>query len=458
MKVIICGAGQVGMGIAERLSLEGNDVSIIDSSEALVQAANDMLDVRAIEGNAAHPDILEAAGIDEADMVIAVTLHDEVNMVSCQIAHTLYGVPTKIARIRAQSYLEPKWSSLFSRDAIPIDYIISPEIEVGNMVLRRLQLPGAFETVAFADGRITLLGITCESDCPVLNTPLTQLAELFPDLPAVTAGIVRDGKLFVPHGGAQLEAGDNVYVIAPTDQVPRTLQIFGHEETQARRIVIAGGGNIGLYLARSLEKSEPSIRVKIIEASRERASKIAEDLTRTVVLHGSALSEDVLREADIVSADTLVAVTNDEQVNLLTSALAKQLGCRASLCLINSPNYVGLTRPLSIDAQINPRAITVSRVLQHVRRGRIRAVHSIHNGEGEVIEADVLETAPILTRPLRELNLTEGVRFGSILRDEKQILPTGDTELEIGDRVVLFVRTDYVREVEQMFRVSPDYF
>ncbi len=458
MKVIICGAGQVGMGIAERLAQEGNDVSIIDASEELVQSANDMLDVRAIQGNAAHPDILKSAGIDEADMMIAVTLHDEVNMVSCQIAHTLFGVPTKIARIRAQTYLEDKWAGLFSRESIPIDHIISPEIEAANMVMRRLQLPGAFETVSFADGRVTLIGITCEPDCPVLDTPLSQLADLFPDLPAVTVAIARQGKLFIPHGGEQLQVNDDVYVIAPTDQVSRTLQIFGHEETRARRIVIAGGGNIGLYVAKSLEKNEPNIRVKVIESSRDRAAQIAERLSRTVVLHGSSLSEDVLREADISSADTLVALTNDEQVNLLTSALAKQLGCKSSLCLINSPNYSGLFRPLKIDAQINPRTTTVSRVLQHVRRGRIRAVHSIHHGDAEVIEADVLETAPVLTKPLKDINMAEGIRFGSILREGKTLVPTGDTELEVNDRVILFARADYVREVEQMFRVSPDYF
>jgi len=458
MKVIICGAGQVGMGIAERLAQEGNDVSIIDASEELVQIANDMLEVRAIEGNAAHPDVLKRAGVDEADMLIAVTLHDEVNMISCQVAHTLFGVPSKIARIRAQTYLEDKWSSLFSRESIPIDHIISPEIEVANMVLRRLQVPGAFETVSFADGRITLVGITCEPDCPVLDTPLTQLAELFPDLPAVTVGIARQGKLFIPHGGEQLEVNDDVYVIAPTEQVTRTLQIFGHEETRARKIVVAGGGNIGLYVAHLLESGEPNIRVKVIEVSRQRAAEIAERLTRTVVLHGSALSEEVLREADIASADTLVALTNEDQVNLLASALAKQLGCKTSLCLINSLNYSGLFRPLNIDAQINPRAITVSRVLQYVRRGRIRGVHSIHHGDAEVLEADVLETAPILTKPLKDINLTEGIRFGSILREGKTLVPTGDTELEVNDRVVLFARADYVKEVEQMFRVSPDYF
>ncbi len=458
MNVIICGAGQVGTGIAERLSTEGNNVSMIDASAELVQRANDMLEVRAVHGNAAHPDVLEKAGAGDADMLIAVTLHDEVNMVACQVAHTLFDIPMKIARVRAQTYLEQSWAKLFSRDGLPIDYIISPEIEVGNMILRRLQQPGAFDAASFADGRIAALGINCGPDCPVLDTPLSQLAQLFPDLPAVSAAIVRRGRLFVPHGKDLLEAGDDVFVITPAEQVTRTLQIFGHEEARARRIVIAGGGNIGFYIARQLEEAEPNIRVKLIEMSRTRAVQIAEQLQRTIVLHGSALSEDILREAEISEADMLVAVTNDDQVNLLTSALAKQLGCRSNLALINSANFAGMVRSLDIDAQVNPKAITVSRVLQHVRRGRIRAVHSVHNGAGELIEAEVLETAPILGRPLRDYKSSEGIRFGAILRGGKVMVPTGATELEVKDRVVLFARADHVREVEQMFRVSVDYF
>ncbi len=458
MRIIICGAGQVGTGIAERLSAEGNDVSIIDASEALVERANEVLEVRAIQGNAAHPDVLEAAGASEADMLVAVTLHDEVNMVSCQVAHKLFSIPTRIARVRAQSYLDKKYAGLFQRDAMAIDHIISPEIEVGTTVLRRLELPGAFDTAAFADHEIMALGVFCGADCPVIDTPLGQLSELFPDLPTVVVAVAREGRLFVPHKDDMLKEGDDAYLVLPTSQVARTLQIFGHEEQQARRIVIAGGGNIGLYLARSLEKLQPTARVKVIEVDRERAVRIAEQLDRVVVLHGSALNEDMLREADIGSADTIVAVTNDEQANLLTSALSKQLGCKSSLALINSANYSGMIRSLGIDAQINPRSVTVSRVLQHVRRGRIRGVHSIQNGAGEIIEAEVLETAQILERPLREIKLTEGVRFGAILRNGRVLKPTGATELEVKDRVVLFAMGDYIREVEQMFRVSPDYF
>lgn len=458
MKVIICGAGQVGTGIAERLSAEGNDVAIVDTNGALVQRVNDVLELRAIQGNAAHPDVLASAGAHEADMLIAVTLHDEVNMVACEVAHTIFDIPTKICRIRAQTYLEPQWSKLFARESMAIDYVISPEIEVASAVLRRLEQPGAFETVSFADDRIVVLGIACGPECPIIDTPLTQLSDLFPDLPAVTVALVRNGRLFIPHGKDQILLGDDAYVITPREQVARTLQIFGHEETQGRRVVIAGGGNIGLFVARKIEETQPNVRVKVIELSRARAVEIAEKLERTVVLHGSALSEDVLREAEVGLADTLVAVTNDEQANLLTSALAKQLGCRSSLCLINSPNYAGMIRSLGIDAQINPRTITTSRVLQHVRRGRIRAVHSILNGAGEVLEAEVLETAPILGQPLKELTRTDGLRFGAVLRGGKVLMPSGALELEIKDRVVLFARADAVREVEQLFRVSPDYF
>ncbi len=458
MKIIVCGAGQVGSGIAERLSLEGNDVSIIDASEDLVERANEVLDVRAYQGNAAHPSVLERAGAADSDMLIAVTLHDEVNMVACQVAHTLFNVPTKLARVRAQSYLDKRYGKLFSRESMAIDHIISPEIEVGLTILRRLELPGAFDTASFADQEVMAAGVFCGPDCPVLNTPLHQLAELFPDLPVVVVAIVRQGQLITPRKNDHLEEGDDAYLVMPSNQVARTLQIFGHEEQQARRIVIAGGGNIGLYLARSLEKLQPNARVKVIENSRDRAVRIAEQLDRVVVLHGSALNEDMLREADIESADTIVAVTNDEQANLLTAALSKQLGCASSLALINSANYSGMIRSLGIDSQINPRSVTVSRVLQHVRRGRIRGVHSIHNGAGEIIEAEVLETAPILERPLRELKINEGVRFGAVHRNGKVIRPTGSTQLEVKDRVILFALADYIREVEQAFRVSPDYF
>lgn len=458
MKVIICGAGQVGFGIAERLSAEGAEVSIVDASADLVQRANDVLEVKAFQGNAAHPDVLERAGAHEADLLIAVTLHDEVNMVACQVANALFDIPTKIARVRSQSYFDPRWARLFERENMAIDQVISPEIEVGRMILRRLETPGAFETIPFADRRVVMLGISCGPDCPIIDTQLLQLQDLFPDLNAAIVAIARGGRLMVAHRDDQVQVGDDVYLIADASQIGRALHIFGHEETQARRLIIAGGGNIGFYVARELEKRKSDIRIKVIEVSRVRAMEIGEVFERAVVMHGSALSEDVLREAGIATADTLIAVTNDDQTNLLTAALAKQLGCKSSLCLLNSANYAPMIRSLGIDAELNPKAVTVSSILQHMRRGRIRGVHTLHNGAGEILEAEVLETSAVVGKTIKELDLSEGVRFGAILRGGRLVRPTGATELEIRDRVVLFARADFVSKIEHLFRVSPDYF
>jgi trk system potassium uptake protein TrkA len=458
MRVVICGAGQVGYGIAERLAAEQNDVSVIDTSPELIQVLRDTLDVRGFVGHGAHPDSLVQAGIEQADMLIAVTLYDEVNMIACQVAHSLFNVPTKIARIRAQSYLKPHWSDLFSSNHLPIDVIISPEVEVGEMVLRRLRLPGAVDTVQFADGEIIVLGIECQEDCPVVDTPLSQLTELFPDLQAVVVGILREGRLFVPRSADSMLIGDLVYVVAQKDQVRRTLGIFGHNEQEAHRVVIAGGGNIGLYVASMLEARVAKANVKIIEATRDRAVVIADQLKRTVVLHGSALDQGILKEADVHEADTLVALTNEDEVNILACVMAKSLGCRRTMALINNRSYPSFTRTLGIDATVNPRAVTVSRILQHVRRGRIRGVHTIENGQAEVVEAEALETSPLVGKPLREVDLADGIRIGAIYREDKVIVPDGATQIAAKDRVIIFAMADRVRQVEQMFRVSLDFF
>ena len=458
MRVIICGAGQVGYGIAERLAAEQNDVSVIDTSADLIRGVRDNLDVRGFVGHGSHPEVLQKAGAQEADMIIAVTLHDEVNMVACQVAHSLFNVPTKIARIRAQSYLQPHYMDLFSRDHLPIDVIISPEVEVGDMVLRRISLPGATDVVRFADSRILLVAIECLEDCPVVNTPLAQLSELFPDLTSTVVGVLRGERLFVPHSADQLVTGDIAYVVTSKDQVRRTLGLFGHEEQEATRMVIAGGGNIGLYVARALEQRQSRTRVKIIESTRERAVAIADELRRTVVLHGSALDQKVLLEADVQSADLMVALTNDDQVNILSSVMAKRLGCKSNLVLINNPTYHEFTRTLGIDAHVNPRNVTISRVLQHVRRGRIRAVHSVHRGAAEVIEAEALETSPLVGAPLRELELPDGMRIGAVYRDGEMITPSGSLRIKPKDRVVMFALEKAVKQVEQMFRVSLEFF
>jgi trk system potassium uptake protein TrkA len=458
MRIIICGAGQVGYGIAERLAAEKHDVSVIDTAPELVQNVRDSLDVRGFVGHGSHPDTLARAGAEQADMIIAVTLYDEVNIVACEVAHALYNVPMKIARIRAQSYLQPHYQDLFSREHLPIDVIISPELEVGEMVLRRIALPGATDVVRFADDKIASLAIECLEDCPVINTPLSQLTQLFPDLPSTVVGVSRNGKLFIPRSGDQLFAGDLAYVVTAREQVRRTLGLFGHEEKEASRIVIAGGGNIGLYVATTIEQRQSRTNVKIIEANRERAVHVADKLRRTVVLHGSALDQKLLAEADIQEADLMVAVTNNDQINILSSVMAKRLGCRSNLVLINNPSFLDITKSVGIDATVNPGTVTVSRVLQHVRRGRIRAVHSLYRGGAEIIEAEALETSPLVGQALRDLDLPEGMRIGAVYRDGVVLKPNGSLKVRAKDRVVIFVLERAVKQVEQMFRVSLEFF
>jgi trk system potassium uptake protein len=458
MKVVICGAGQVGFGIAERLANERNDVAVVDRDERLLQSMADQLDVRTVLGHGSHPDVLARAGLADADMLIAVTHVDEVNMVACQLAHSLFNVPSKVARVRAQTYLAPEYAALYSRDNLPIDVVISPEIEVGETVLRRLGMRGAIEAVPFADGEVMFLGIPCEDQCPILETPLRQLTGLFPDLKSVVVGVQRGADLLVPTGEERLRAGDLAFVCAPKDQVGRTLALFGRENMPPRRLVIAGGGQIGLYVAQEIERRTPTISVTLIESSRERAQHVAQSLKHAVVLHGSALDQGILREADIGNADLMIALTNDDQVNVLSSVMAKSLGAKQNLCLVNNRSYPQFVRGLGIDAYLDPRAITISRILQHVRRGRIRNVHALLEGAAEVIETEAPDSSPLIGRPLRELRELRGVRIGAILRNGKVLFPAGDQLIVPNDRVVLFALRSTEKQIEQLFRVSLEFF
>ena len=458
MKIIICGAGQVGRGIAERLALENHDVTVIDISADLVEALSASTDVRGIVGHGAHPDVLHEAGAEDADMIIAVTFVDEVNMMACEVSKALFNIPTRVARVRDQSYLQPQYAGLFSRENTAIDVVISPEVAVGEMVLRRLALPGAFEAIYFADEQVITLGIKLEDDCPVVNTPLSQLSGLFPDLKAVVCGIVRDGKLFVPRSQDQMLPGDRAYVVADKSQATRTLSLFGHEERPANRVLIGGGGTIGMYVARKLEEREPNIKVTIIEANLKRAEEVANELTNAVVLHGSALDSNLLEEAEIRRTETYIALTNDDKVNVLSAMLAKQHGARKTACLVTNLDARPLISPLGIDGYIDPRSVTVSSILQHVRRGRIRGVHGVEAGEGEVVEAEALETSPMIGKPLREAELPDGLRIGAIVRDREVIIPTGETEIRPKDRVIMFALRDKIDEIQHLFRVSIEYF
>ncbi len=458
MKVIVCGAGQVGYNIARHLSLENNDVLVIDQSPDLVRGISDSLDVKGIVGHASRPDDLERAGAGDADMIIAVTYADEVNMVACQVAHSLFDVPTKIARVRHQSYLHPMWSTLFSRDHMPIDVIISPEIEVARAVTRRLQVPGAFEMIPLADDKVKLVGVRCEETCPLLNTPLRQLTQLFPDLNIVIVGITRGDKSIVPSAEDQMLAGDEVYFVVDSEQLLRAMLAFGHEETEARRLLIFGGGNIGLFLAQEIEKEHPWVNAKIIESNPERAEYVAGQLKRTMVLNGDVLDQNILEEANVGATDTVVAVTNDDESNILASLLAKRHGSKRAITLINKETFEPLVKNLGIDVVVSPRNITVSTILQHVRRGRIHSVHTFRQGFGELIEAEALETSDLVGAPIKDVKLPPDVLIGAIVRDGQVIMPTGNTVIQAKDRVVLFAAAESVRKTEKMFSAQLEYF
>lgn len=458
MKVIVCGAGQVGFNIARHLSSEGTDVVVVDQSNELVQKVSDSLDVQALQGHASHPDVLETAGAGDADMVIAVTQADEVNMVACQVCHSLFNVPTKIARVRNQSYLAPIWSDLFSRNHLPIDVIISPEIEVARAVSRRMQIPGAFDVIPLADDKVRALGIRCNEQCPLINTPLRHLTTLFPDLNIVIVGILRDGRPIVPTGDDQMLVGDEVYFVCDTQHVPRAMSAFGKEAPEARRLIIAGGGNIGLCLAQDIEETHTGVNVKVIEINRERAQSIAQQLNQTVVINGDALDPQILSEVNISAAETLIAVTEDDENNILVSLLAKRYGCQRAVTLINTNAYTPLIPALDLDVVVSPRALTVSTILQHIRRGRIRSVHSLGEDFGEIIEADALETSSLVGKPLKDVHLPPGVVLGAIIREGEVVIPRGSTVVRTRDRVVLFAQPEVVKKVEKMFAVRLEYF
>ncbi len=458
MKVIICGAGQVGWQIARHLAGERNDVTVVDSNAELVARATDALDVQGIAGFASYPDVLERAGAADADMIIAATHSDEVNMVTCQVAHSVFSIPRKVARLRSQSYLNAIYSDLYRRDHMPIDVVISPEREVAEAALRRLSAPAAFDIQSFLDGRAQLIGISLDDDCPVLNTPLRQLTDLFSTLRAIVVGVRREGRLFAPGAGDQLFAGDQIYLFCHAEDMNRALEIFGKTMRKQERVVIVGGGNVGLAVAEALERRVKRVHAKVIERSRPVAERAADRLERTIVLLGDGLDAELLAEAGIERADAVLAVTDDDRTNILACVRAKARGCGLAICLINDPTLAPLMEPLDIDAYINPRATTVSSILRHIRHGRVRAVYSIGDAEAEVIEAEVMSTSPIAGQQIRDVDFPEGVLVGVIRKGEQILRPTGATRIDEGDIITIFAMAADVPEVERLLQVSIDFF
>jgi trk system potassium uptake protein TrkA len=455
MNIIICGAGRVGFTIAKLLSEQQHSVTVIDQSSEDIQKINDSLDVKAIVGKATYPSVLEKANASEADMIIAVTRNDEINMLICQIAFSIFNIQKKIARIRSQDYLNPKFSKLYNKENLPIDVIISPELEIAKSLQRKLEAPGALDNVPFADNKIRLLEILVNDNCPLINIKLNDLTKNFPKLEANILGVIRNEKFVILKKTDVMLKNDKAYVIINASQMELTLLTFGHNEKISNKILIIGGGNIGFNLAKNIEQSFDSARIKIIEKNKERAELIANDLNNTIVINGNGLDEDVLNEANLEEVETVLALTNDDEDNLMLSVLVEKFSKnKRTMALINKPNYSLLQSSLKIDDLIDPRLSTVSSILKHVHKGTIETAYSILNGEFEVIEAEIIETSELINKELKNSNLPDEIRIGAILRKDEIIIPRSNFVFQKDDTVVFLAKRDQISIVENMFRIS----
>ena len=455
MNIIICGAGKVGFSISKQLSAQGHSITVIDQSSEDIKKINETQEVKGVVGRATFPSVLENAGAANTDMIIAVTRNDETNMIICQLAHSLFNINKKIARIRAKEFLEGKWSKLYNKSNLPIDVIISPEAEVAKSLYRKLEAPGALDNVPFAKDKIKVLEIAVKKNCPIIKTPLKSLTEKFPDFKANILGAVRKDKFIFLKKNDQLLEGDKAYVVASSDQLNQILKSFGHEEKTAKKILIVGGGNIGLNLAKFLEANFDEARVKIIEKNKERAELIATELTSSIVICGDALDEQILKEANIEETETILALTNDDENNIMVCVLAEKYSpAKRTIAIINKSNYKLLQKSLNIDDLVDPRMTTVSRIMEHVHKGTIETVYSLLDGEYEFIEAEILEKSELLNKSLKNSNLPDEIRIGAVLRSEKVIIPRSDFVFEKEDLVVFLAKRELLKEVESIFRLS----
>ncbi len=461
MNIIICGAGRVGFTIAKLLSEQGHSITVIDQSSEDIQKINDSLDVKAIVGKATYPSILEKANAAETDMIIAVTRNDEINMLICQIAFSIFNIPKKIARIRSQDYLNPKFTRVYNKENLPIDVIISPEIEIARSIQRKLEAPGALDSVPFAENQIRLLEILIKDNCKLIGLKLNELTKKFPNLDANIIAIIRGDKSFIPKKTDQVNENDKIYVIINSSQMAETLEAFGHSEKISKKVLIIGGGNIGYNLAKNIEDTLDGVRVKIVEKDKTRSEYLANELNNTIVINGNGLDEEVLSEANLDEAETVLALTNDDEDNLMVSVLVekfakdqKDIEDKRTMALINKPNYSLLQSSLKIDDLIDPRMNTVSSILKHIHKGTIENAYTISNGEYEVIEAEIIESSELINKELKNSNLPDEIRIGAVLRNKKVIIPKSDFIFQKDDQIVLIVKKDTVGVVENLFRLS----
>ena len=458
MNIIIIGAGRVGSTLAENLSSEKHDITVIDLDADKLGDMRDRLDIGTVRGHGAHPDVLRRAGAADADMLVAVTPVDEVNMMACQVAYTLFHTPTKIARIRSQEYTDDKKykSRLFQQEGVPVDMIISPEQLVTDYIRRLIQNPGALQVVDFADGALRLVGVKAwYGGGPLVGQELSEIREHIPNVDTRVAAIYRDGEAILPKGDTIIEADDEVFFLAARKDIRTVMSEIRKLDRPVRRIMLAGGGRIGVRLAQAMEREN---QVKVIERSGDRARDIAEQLDNTIVLHGDAASMDLLQEENIQNTDVFCAVTNDDEANILSAMLAKRLGAKKVMALINRPSYVDLVQGSVIDIAISPQTVVLGNLLAHVRRGDVVAVHSLRRGRAEAIEAIAhgdANSSKVIGKGVREIPFPEGTGVGAIVRNEQVIIPNVNTVIEPEDHVIIFMdNKSCISDVEALFQVA----
>ena len=454
MKSIICGAGVVGQSIAESLYKEGLEVTVIDESSESIKKISDNLDVKTIVGATSSPSLLESAGAKNCDILIAVTKSDETNMVACQIGYSIFNIPTKIARIRHNDYLKNEWASLYNKENIPIDFIISPENEIAKAIYRRLHAPGTIDVLELADNRLKLIGLKCEDKCPILNTSIRDLSKKYDNVLISILLVIRKDKKFIVDSKTTLEKNDIVYFVVSKDHLQESMKAFGHEETESQKIVIVGGGNVGFSLSKRLEEEDKDVSTSLIEYNKDRSRFLASNLKSVTVINGDALENNILEEVNISNTDNFIAVTNDDEVNILASLLAKKAGSKNCMTLVNNTSYPSLLNNIGIDITIDPRMITISTILEKVRSGKIRSIYTLGDGFGEVIEAEILENSAFVNKSLKDMQLPKNIRVGAVLRDKNILIPTSETIFKANDDVVFFSETSGIKKLEKLLSVA----
>ena len=453
MKILILGAGQVGSSLAENLAHEANDITIVDKNEETLHQLQDRLDLRTVAGHASHPDILRAAGAEDADMLVAVTDSDETNMVACQVAYTIFHTPTKIARIRAVEYLD--YENLFCTAALPIDFLISPEQLITDYIQRLIEHPGALQVLDFADGQVQLVGVKAYYGGPLVGHELRTLRDHMPNIETRVAAIYRRNRAILPEGHTVIEADDEVFFIAATKNIRAVMGELRRLDKPYKRIMIVGGGNIGKRVAQTLEANH---QVKILDHNSARTEVLSNELEKTIVLHGDAADQDLLLEENIEKTDVFCALTNDDEANILSSMLAKRRGARKVMTLINRAAYVDLIQSGDIDIAISPQQATIGSLLTHIRRGDVVKVHSLRRGAAEAIEAIAHgdeTTSRVVGRKIEELKLPQDTTIGAIVRGDEVVIAHHDTVIQSEDHVILFlVDKSRISEVERLFQVG----